>query len=62
MGSKSKLLDTIWRLWAKSIGEKASPNNKEADKIAFIRTLILLIYVVINLVIMAGVIRHWSKI
>jgi hypothetical protein len=49
----------LWRLWAKSLGEKASPDNKEADRIATIRTAIVLCYVVTNLFIIAGVIRHW---
>ena len=49
----------MWRLWAKALGEKASPNNEEADKIALIRTIILLVYLITNLFIVAGVIRHW---
>jgi hypothetical protein len=49
----------MWRLWAKALGEKASSNNEEADKIALIRTVILLIYLITNLFIVAGVIHHW---
>lgn len=49
----------MWRLWAKSLGEKASSDNKEADKIAIIRTLIVLVYILTNLFIIAGIIRHW---
>jgi hypothetical protein len=49
-----------WRLLAKALGEKASISDKEADKIAFIRLGIILIYIITNLVIVAGVIRHWS--
>lgn len=49
----------MWRLWAKALGEKASPNNQEADKIALIRTLILGVYLITNLFIIAGVIHHW---
>ena len=30
---------TVWRLIAKSLGEKSGKNNKEADKIALIRLL-----------------------
>jgi hypothetical protein len=50
----------IWRLWAKALGEKASTNDNEADKIAIIRSIIVLIYIVTNFVIMAGVLRHWN--
>ncbi len=37
-----------WRLWAKAIGEKSGVNVKEADRIAIIRTCIVLCYVVTN--------------
>jgi hypothetical protein len=50
----------IWRLWAKALGQKATDNNREADKVAWIRTLILLTYLITNCFIMAGVIRHWN--
>ena len=50
----------MWRLWAKALGEKVGNNDKEADKIALIRTLIIVSYVVTNLFIVAGVIRHWN--
>ena len=49
----------MWRLWAKALGEKASDNNREADRIAVIRTIIVLSYITTNLFIVAGVIRHW---
>ena len=46
-------------MWAKALGEKAGKDDKEADKIAIIRTLIILFYILTNLFIIAGVIRHW---
>jgi len=49
----------MWRLWAKALGEKASTNNKEADTIAVIRTVIILFYIITNIFIIAGVIKHW---
>ena len=48
-----------WRIWAKALGEKSGSSNIEADQIACIRTLIVLIYIVTNFFIIAGVIRHW---
>jgi hypothetical protein len=51
---------TLWRLWAKAIGEKASKNDKESDHVAHIRTVIFLTYLLTNLFIIAGVIRHWN--
>jgi hypothetical protein len=50
----------MWKLWAKALGEKASSDNKEADKIAIIRTIIVLIYIITNFFIIAGVLRHWN--
>jgi hypothetical protein len=50
-----------WKLWAKALGEKASPDNKEADAVAAIRTSIVAIYIVTNLFIIAGIIRHWNN-
>ena len=52
---------TLWRLWAKAIGEKASKNDRESDHVAHIRTVIFLTYLITNLFIIAGVIRHWNK-
>jgi len=49
----------IWRLWAKAIGEKASDSDTEADRVALIRTAIIACYVITNMFIVAGVIRHW---
>jgi len=52
-------LKSSWRLWAKALGEKASSDNNEADKVAIIRTLIVIVYVVANIFLVANVIRHW---
>jgi hypothetical protein len=49
----------MWRLWCKALGEKASNDNTEADRIAIIRTAIVACYVITNFFIIAGVIRHW---
>ena len=50
----------IWRLWAKALGEKASTNDSEADKVAIVRSIIVLIYIITNFFIIAGVLRHWN--
>lgn len=49
----------IWNLWAKALGEKQGKNESDADKVALIRTAIVLFYIMTNLFIIAGVIRHW---
>lgn len=50
----------LWRLWAKSLGEKASKCDKESDTVAVIRTIIFITYLITNCFIVAGVIRHWD--
>ena len=50
----------MWRIWAKALGEKASPCSRESDWVALIRSLILLSYLLTNLFIVAGVVRHWN--
>jgi len=52
----------VWKLWAKALGQKASKNNKEADNVALVRTIILFTYLITNAFIIAGVIRHWNDI
>ena len=53
---------TVWRLWCKALGEKAGKNDREADNIAYIRSIIFLTYLITNLFICAGVIRHWNDV
>jgi len=48
---------SYWRLWAKSIGEKASKCDKESDKVAIIRTVIFATYLITNAFIVYGVVR-----
>lgn len=49
----------LWRVWAKALGEKSGATDAESDRIAIIRTLIVLCYIITNIFIVAGVIRHW---
>ena len=49
-----------WRLWAKALGEKAGTTDKEADRVALIRTIIIITYLLTNFTIVAGVLRHWN--
>jgi hypothetical protein len=48
-----------WRLWAKSLGEKQGTTDKEADKIAIIRSIVVLVNFVTCFFIVAGVIHNW---
>jgi hypothetical protein len=49
----------LWRIWAKALGEKSGDTDQESDRIALVRTIIVLTYIITNLFIVAGVIRHW---
>ena len=52
----------MWRLWCKALGEKASGCDRESDKVAVIRTLIFLSYMITNIAIVANAVRHWNGI
>jgi hypothetical protein len=51
---------TAWRLLAKALGEKASKNDKEADRVALIRLVMFLSIFITNCFIVANAIRHWN--
>ena len=55
-----KKRNTLWRWWAKALGEKACKDDRQSDRIALIRTLIFTTYLITNAFIVAGVIRHWN--
>jgi hypothetical protein len=48
-------MKSIWRYWARALGEKIGENNKRADTVAFIRTLLILQAVMWN------IIRRWNE-
>ena len=51
---------SAWRIWAKALGAKEGKNDREADIIAGIRTLIFVSYMVTNMAIVANAVRHWN--
>jgi len=51
---------SLWRIWAKALGEKSGKDDREADTIAWIRTFIFVSYLVTNVAIVANAIRHWN--
>jgi len=52
----------MWRLWCYALGKKEGRSDSEANSIAIIRTVILPTYMVTNIFIVAGVIRHWNDV
>ena len=57
-----KRSNTVWRVIAKSLGEKSGKNDKEADKIALIRLLMFLSILITNSFIVANALRHWNDV
>ena len=53
---------TVWRIWAKALGAKEGRDDREADTIAGIRTLIFISYLVTNIAIVANAVRHWNDV
>ena len=50
----------MWRIIAKALGEKSGNDDVEADKVACVRLVIVLTYIITNFFIVAGVVRHWN--
>ena len=47
------------KYWYKALGEKASDNDADADIVALIRTILVLVNFITCFFIMANTIRHW---
>jgi hypothetical protein len=59
----TRRLKLAWTVLAKALGEKAHPHDRNlSDRVALIRMVILLTYMVTNGFIVAGVIRHWNSV
>ena len=41
----------MWKLWCKALGEKATNDDKESDKVALIRTFLIFQSIITNLII-----------
>lgn len=52
---KARQRGGLWRLWAKALGEKASTCDRESDKVAVIRTIVVGVNFITCLFIIAGI-------
>jgi len=52
----------LWRLVAKSLGEKTGKTDKEADQVAVVRLIMFLFIFITNSFIVANALRHWNDI
>ena len=49
----------LWRIWAKALGDKSGADDREADYISIVRSVIVGLNFVTCLFIIAGVIHNW---
>ena len=49
----------FWRYWARALGEKVGESKKDADVVAFWRTLIILQAIITNLFIVINILKGW---
>lgn len=48
----------IWRIWAKALGTKASENDKEADRVALVRTFFFIFTFITECFIIANAAKN----
>lgn len=49
----------LWRIWVKALGEKSGATDREADYIAIVRSVIVVLNFVTCLFIIASIIHNW---
>ena len=49
----------MWKIWARALGEKIGEDNTRADKVAWIRTLIILQAIITNMFISINILLEW---
>ena len=55
-----KTLLFFWRIWVKALGEKAVLGDSAiSDKVAIIRTVLVLVNFITCFFIIANTVRHW---
>ena len=52
-------MKTFWRLWARALEEKVGEDNKKADKVAWLRTFIILQAIITNILISINILLNW---
>ena len=52
---------SMWKLWARALGEKVGRSNAEADRVAWFRTMIVLQAIITNILISINIIINWLK-
>jgi hypothetical protein len=55
------MFKNFWYIWSKALGERPHKNDDISDRVACIRTAIVLVYIITNFFIVAGIIKHWNN-
>ena len=50
---------SLWKTWARALGEKTGEDRRRADNVAWIRTFIVLQAVICNIFIVINIILSW---
>jgi len=53
----------LWKIWKYSLGSFSDTKTEDYDDwVAIIRTIIFISYLVTNIFIVSGVLRHWNDV
>jgi len=53
------IMGNLVYIWKKALGDKAHDNDRVADKVALVRSMIVGVYLITNIMIVIGIIHHW---
>ena len=52
-------MERFWKLWAMSLGQKATEDKRDADTVAMIRSIIVAINLLSAILLIINVIHKW---
>ncbi len=58
---KNTFTSKLWSVWCRTMGERISTDDVEADIAAMIRTFWWITHIITCFFIISGVIRHWNN-
>ena len=50
---------SFWKTWARALGEKVGEDSRRADRVAWIRTFIVLQAIIFNIFIVINILLSW---
>lgn len=49
----------FWRTWARALGEKVGEDSKRADRVALVRTCIVIYAITVDTFILLNILKNW---